>query len=196
MAKQKSSKLAKDNESFPQLIGKRLRKRRKELELTLDELAEKTGLTASFLSLLERDINNPSLDSLRKIAEALEVPLFYFSEIKGQTNPVVRRDERIRITFPPGDITTELLVPNLRNRLEIFIAHINASAGNFVRTPKHDSEECIYLISGTLRVVLNETEYLLNEGDSIYFHGSTLREINAVGKKEAVFISVITPPVL
>ncbi|MFM8367424.1 MAG: cupin domain-containing protein, partial [Chloroflexota bacterium] len=69
-------------------------------------------------------------------------------------------------------------------------------AGNFVRTPKHDSEECIYLMSGTLRVLLNETEYLLNEGDSIYFHGSTLREINAIGKKEAVFISVITPPVL
>lgn len=196
MAKQKSSKSAKDNESIPQLIGKRLRKRRKELELTLDELAEKTGLTASFLSLLERDINNPSLDSLRKIAEALEVPLFHFSEINGQTNPVVRRAERIRITFPPGNITTELLVPNLRNRLEIFIAHIHASAGNFVRTPKHDSEECIYLMSGNLRVVLNDTEYLLNEGDSIYFHGSTLREINAVGKKEAVFISVITPPVL
>jgi len=196
MAKQRSSKSTKDNESLPQLIGKRLRKRRQELELTLDGLAEKTGLTASFLSLLERDINNPSLDSLRKIAEALEVPLFYFSEINGQTNPVVRRDERIRITFPPGDITTELLVPNLRNRLEIFIAHIHASAGNFVRTPKHDSEECIYLMSGTLRVVLNETEYLLNEGDSIYFHGSTLREINAIGKKEAVFISVITPPIL
>jgi transcriptional regulator with XRE-family HTH domain len=196
MAKQKNTKTAKNNENIPQLIGKRLRKRRKELELTLDELAEKTGLTASFLSLLERDINNPSLDSLRKISEALEVPLFYFSELNGQANPVVRRDERIRITFPPGNITTELLVPNLRNRLEIFIAHIQASAGNFVRTPKHDSEECIYLMSGTLRVLLNETEYLLNEGDSIYFHGSTLREINAIGKKEAVFISVITPPVL
>lgn len=180
----------------PQLIGNRVRVRRKELNLSLEELAKRTDLTASFLSLIERDINNPSLDSLRRIAEALEVPLFYFSETNGQSNPVVRRDERVRITFPPGNLTTELLVPNLRNRLEVFIARAHTSAGNIARTPKHDSEECIYLMEGSLRVLLGDTEYVLNQGDSIYFHGSSLREINALGKKDAVFISIITPPVL
>ena len=174
----------------------RVRARRKELGLSLEELAKRTGLTASFLSLIERDINNPSLDSLRRIAEALEVPLFHFSEMSGQNNPVVRRDERVRITFPPGDITVELLVPNLRHRLEVFIARPHPLAGNIARAPKHDSEECIYLMEGRLRVRLNGTDYVLEPGDSIYFHGGAVQEICALGKREAAFISIVTPPVI
>jgi quercetin dioxygenase-like cupin family protein len=51
-------------------------------------------------------------------------------------------------------------------------------------------------MEGRLRVLLGDIEYVLNQGDSIYFHGSSLREINALGRKDAVFISIITPPVL
>ncbi len=90
-------------------LGERIRERRKELGLSLEEVAARTQLTASFLSLIERNINHPSLDSLYRIAEALEVQPFYFSADSPPAtiaqNPVVRRDERIRITFPPGDVT-------------------------------------------------------------------------------------------
>jgi transcriptional regulator with XRE-family HTH domain len=175
-------------------LGERVRERRKELELSLEELAARTGLTASFLSLIERNINNPSLDSLYRIASALEVPPFYFSAHNGQ-NPVVRRNERVQITFPPGDVTSELLVPNLRNKLEVFISRVRASAGNVARTPKTASEECLYVMEGRLRVVLHDQEYVLETGDSIYIHGFALREISAVGEEEAVFLSAITPPI-
>jgi transcriptional regulator with XRE-family HTH domain len=176
-------------------VGERIRARRKELALSLDELAERTNLTASFLSLLERNINNPSLDSLYRIAEALDVPPFYFSQGVQSQNPVVRHDERIKITFPPGDVTSELLVPNLRNRLEVFISRVQPAAGNVARTPKTDSEECLYLMEGRLRVVLGEQTYDLDAGDSIYIRGFALREIRALGDTEAVFLSAITPPI-
>jgi transcriptional regulator with XRE-family HTH domain len=69
--------------------------RRHELGISLGVLAERTGLTASFLSLVERDLSKPSLDSLRSIAEALAVPTFYFSQESSigraaAQNPVVR----------------------------------------------------------------------------------------------------------
>jgi transcriptional regulator with XRE-family HTH domain len=180
-------------------LGERVRERRKELGLSLEELASRTGLTASFLSLIERNINNPSLDSLYRIAEALDVPPFYFSvdyhSAAGVQNPVVRHNERIQITFPPGDVTSELLVPNLRNRLEVFISRVQPAAGNVARTPKMASEECLYVMEGKLRVVLNDQEYLLEAGDSIYIQGFSLREISAVGEGEAVFLSAITPPI-
>jgi len=163
--------------------------------LSLQELAARTGLTASFLSLIERDINSPSLESLRRIAEALEVPFFYFTQTNSE-NPVVRRNERLKITFPPGNITVELLVPNLRRRLEVFISRPHPSAGNIARTPQHDSEECIYLMKGRLRVRLSGADYILERGDSIYFHGSSVQEICALGQREAAFISIVTPPVL
>ena len=176
-------------------VGARIRLRRKERGLSLRDLAAKTDLTASFLSLVERGHNTPSLDSLHRIAAALDVPLFYFSQTDGQ-NPVVRRDERIKITFPPEGLTCELLVPNLRSHLEVFISRVDASAGNIARPTKHASDECIYLIEGQLKVCLQETEYLLEAGDSIYFIGITLQEICAVGDEQAVFLAAITPPVL
>jgi transcriptional regulator with XRE-family HTH domain len=178
------------------VVGERIRERRRELGLSLQALAERAGLTASFLSLVEREQNSPSLESLRRIAEALDVPIFYFTEQFDNPNPVVRRDERIKITFPPGDVTCELLVPLLRNRLEVFISRAYATAGNIARTPKRDSEECIYVIAGKLRVVLSDEEYVLEKDDSIYFHGGSLRQICALGEEEAVFLCAITPPVL
>ncbi|BAL98106.1 MULTISPECIES: helix-turn-helix domain-containing protein [Caldilinea] len=180
-------------------FGSRIRARRKELGLSLEDLAQRTGLTASFLSLVERGMSNPSLESLRHIAEALGVPPFYFSHEPDPTppmlqNPVVRAGERIQITFPPGDVTSELLVPNLRNRLEVFITHVKPSAGNIARPPPLETEECLLVLKGKVRVVLNDQEYVLSEGDSIYIHGYALREISAV-EEETVFLSAITPPI-
>lgn len=186
------------NGTHSRSFGEQIRARRKELGLSLEELAQRTSLTASFLSLVERDMSNPSLESLRHIAEALGVPPFYFSQEDGAAamqNPVVRAAERIKITFPPGDVTSELLVPNLRNRLEVFISHVKPSAGNIARPPQMDTEECLLVLSGALRVVLNEQVYELVEGDSIYIQGFALREIRAVGEEEAVFLSAITPPI-
>ncbi len=180
-------------------LGERVRERRKELGLSLEEVAARTNLTASFLSLIERNINNPSLDSLYRIAEALEVPPFYFSASGPPAaiaqNPVVRHDERIRITFPPGDVTSERLLPKLRSKLEDFISRAQPDAGKVARTPKTASEECLYVLEGQLRVVLDEQEYFLETGDSIYIHGFALREICAAGDAEAVFLSAITPPI-
>ena len=176
-------------------FGARVRQRRRELGLSLQQLAGRTGLTASFLSLVERDQNSPSLQSLHRLAEALEVPIFFFSQTNSE-NPVVRRDQRVKVTFPASKVTCELLVPNLRNRLEVFIGHAHPSAGNIARTPKADSEECLYLMKGRLRVQLVDQTYELGEGDSIYFHGVNVREITALGKRDAVYISIITPPIL
>lgn len=181
-------------------FGEQIRARRKELGLSLEELAQRTGLTASFLSLVERDMSNPSLESLRHIAEALGVPPFYFSQVDDaglmtMQNPVVRATERIKISFPPGDVTSELLVPNLRNKLEVFISHVHPAAGNVARAPKTASEECLYVMEGRLRVVLHDQEYILEAGDSIYIHGFALREISAAGETEAIFLSAITPPI-
>lgn len=178
-----------------ELIGRRIRQRRQERGLSLRELAKQTDLTASFLSLVERGHNTPSLDSLRRIAAALEAPLFYFTQTNGQ-NPVVRKGERIKVTFPPGNLTVELLVPNLRSHLEVFISRVQPAAGNIARPTIHASDECIYLMEGTLHVCLQQGEYILQAGDSISFNGVTLREIRALGDKEAVFLAAITPPVL
>jgi transcriptional regulator with XRE-family HTH domain len=177
------------------VIGARIREHRKALGLGLRDLAEQTGLTASFLSLVERNRASPSLDSLIKIADALDVPIFYFTRTNDQ-NPVVRRTERTLIKFPQEGLTSELLVPNLRGRLEVAISHGKPGTGNIARVPPHDAEECIYVLEGSVRVRLHEADHTLNSGDSITFHLSALREFHVLGRKQAVWMTIITPPVL
>jgi transcriptional regulator with XRE-family HTH domain len=60
------------------LVGQKLKHRRNELNLSLRALAEKTDLSAAFLSQIECGKSNPSLNSLQRIAEALHVSLSYF----------------------------------------------------------------------------------------------------------------------
>ena len=98
ITKKKAAKPATPHESA-NVHGARIRERRKELGLGLRELAAAAGLTPSFISLVERDRASASLDSLVKIAGALDVPFFYFTRT-ASTNPVVRRDARVQIKFP------------------------------------------------------------------------------------------------
>ena len=60
------------------MLGERIRAIRKERGKSLSQLSALTGLTASFLSQGERDVSDPAITSLRKIAKALDVPIFYF----------------------------------------------------------------------------------------------------------------------
>ena len=99
-------------------IGSRIRARRQELDLSLRELAERVSLTASFLSQIERDLTSPSIESLRKISDALEVPIFYFLLESDDRCPVVRRDERTTLTLPNSNLTYELLTPDLNRQMD------------------------------------------------------------------------------
>ena len=60
------------------MIGEKIRRRRNELEMSMKLLAEKTGLSSGFISQVERELTEPSITSLRKIAKALGVAVFYF----------------------------------------------------------------------------------------------------------------------
>lgn len=94
-------------------LGHRIQARRQELDLSLRELAERVGLTASFPGQIERDLTSPSLESLRKVSDALEVPVFYFLVKPRDKSPVVRRNRRARLTLPGSNLTYQLLTPDL-----------------------------------------------------------------------------------
>jgi transcriptional regulator with XRE-family HTH domain len=176
-------------------IGHRVRQRRAELGLKLRDLAERTGFTASFLSLLERGLTNPSVEALRKVAEALGVPVFYFLMEDAPSRRVVRSDQRMRLTFPGSKLTYELLVPDLNRKMEIFVGRLSPTGENIAVPPAHMSEECIIVTQGRMAITIGDETYILDAGDSVYFSGPELREIRAIGSDELVWISAITPPI-
>lgn len=176
-------------------LGNRIRTRRQELGLSLRELADKVGLSTSFLSQVERDLNNPSVDTLQKISEALDVPVFHFLMEPDTKSPVVRRDKRLKLTLPDSQFTYQLLTPDLNRKLQIFITEREAGEDH-VAVPLHQhTEECIYVLQGQLEIQLGDKVHLLGPGDSIYFEGLMLRRITARGDQTLRYIAAITPPI-
>ncbi len=66
------------NSKLPKLLGKRIRKRRKDLKFTQEELADKIGISRVYMGYLEQGRNVPSLELLDKISRALGTPLQRF----------------------------------------------------------------------------------------------------------------------
>ncbi len=176
-------------------LGNRLRARRQELGLSLRELAERVGLTASFLSQIERDLASPSIESLRKISDALEVPIFHFLLEPDAKSPVVRRDERVQLKLPGSNLTYQLMTPDLNRKLEVFLAEREPGEEKITIPLRQQTEEFIYVLQGQLEIQLGEEICLLGPGDSAYFDGPLLRRLAARGDTKLRFISVITPPI-
>jgi len=178
-------------------IGLKIRKRRQELGFSLRQLAEKTELTASFLSQVERGITSTSIGSLRKIAAGLGVSLLHFLADNIDLSPVVRKDSRTQLKFSNSGLVYELLVPDLTRKMEVFMGDIKPGRENIARTPlREPTEECIYVLEGSLEIGLVHETYIVNAGDSIYFEGVQLVWLSNASESEgARWISVITPPV-
>ncbi len=197
-------------------IGVLVKKHREELTLSVRELARRTGLSASFISQLENGKTQASLESLRLISEQLDVAMSsFFSESDplqdladlheqecppgqgpGEFSPIVRAGCRPRLFFPDSGVSYELLMTELNRKMEAIFGRISPGTGNIARRLRKPTEEFIFAISGKLRLVIGDQEYILTPGDSIYFSGENLQEISCVGEDEdATWISVITPPV-
>ncbi len=177
------------------MIGERIHARRTELGLSLRDLAKKVDLTASFLSQIERDLADPSIKSLRKIADALGVPMLNFLVEAEEPNPVVRRDQRKKLMVPGSQSTIELLTPDLNRKIEMFLTRVPPGKRNIAQPLTQPTEECILVLEGALLVKLNGNEYLLEAGDSIYFEGSNLTSMVVSGDEPAVFVSAMTPAI-
>ena len=176
-------------------LGQRIKARRKELKLSLRDLAEQVNLTASFLSQVERDLTSPSIESLRKISEALDVPIFYFLVETNAESPVVRRNQRRKLILPDSNLIYELLTPDLNRKLEVVMVALEPGEHSAAIPLRGHTEECIYVLQGQMEIALSEDVYSLASGDSIYFEGPMLRYLTAKGDETLRYISIITPPV-
>ena len=173
------------------MIGKKIREKRQELGMSLKELEEKTGLTRGFLSQVERDITEPSISSLRKIAAALDVPIFYFLMDEKTHDPVVRKDSRRVLNVQDSELTLEMLSPELNRNIQMVIGRLKPGASDCDEPLVHVGEEIILVLEGQMKISLGDFVYELKEGDSVYCHEHIPHKIWNAGEKELVYVSAI-----
>lgn len=175
-------------------VGRELRQRRNELELSLREVAELTELSIGFLSQLENDQVSPSLASLNRIAHALRIPMFELLS-SDDRDPVVRVDGR-RVT-DLGDTGVEVeLLTNFPN-WQLMPFHRTFAVGEKYEAVRigRAREEWIYVLAGEMEVYLrNQEAHVLVPGDSIHFASTRLEALNSVGEEPLEFICIMTPP--
>lgn len=178
------------------MIGKKIYDRRKELNLSLRTLGKMTNLSASFLSQVENDLTSPSISSLQAIATALRIPMFTFLDDDNQTEVVVRRDARKKLSFPHSHIVYELLTSDLSRQMMAFLVRLEPGARYQAQRLYRPTEEMMYVLQGEMDICVGERIYRLNTGDCIYYDGMQLKEYVSVGEKELCVLCSMTPPAL
>ena len=159
-------------------LGERIRQRRQELNLSLRDLGTQTGLSATYLSGLERGANNPTLATIRRIANALQIAIYRLLADSREQDLIVRRQRRSQVTFSDSDVKYEMLTPQLNRKMLVYQLSISPSAGNVIQQPFGEpTEEFILVLSGRLEVSISGECYELETGDSIYFENRLLDSI-------------------
>lgn len=177
-------------------IGKNIRHWRKVKKLTVGALAEQCNLSPSLISQVERGLSTPSLDSLWKITQVLGISLMtLFAETSDERVVVLPRDQQKVLLLPKSNVAYRLLSPvNNRTTLEFLSIVLNPGTWTNSDLLAHQGEECGVIIQGEMTVVVGEREYLLKEGDSIYFDSTIPHRFFNHGDKVAIGIWAMTPP--
>jgi len=176
-------------------VGERLRALRRFRRCTLRTIAERSGLSESFLSQVERGRSSASIASLRRIAEALGVSIADLFEPEGLPGPrVLRRDERPALSF--GILGRKLLLtPRPLHHLEVFMGELEVGGSTGAQPYAHgDSEELFVVLSGTVQLELGGELFELESGDSIDYRSSTPHRISNLGDELAEVMWIISPP--
>ncbi len=154
-------------------LGSSLRERRKELGKTLQTVADAAGLTAGFISQVERGITAPSLSSLVSISEVLQTPLSSFLQQPKQVNAATHKSSRAAYSITGDGVSYERLSTTFPDsQLHSVIVH---EPPGFRGEPiSHRGEEMFYIIEGEITVEIEGRVEILKKGDSMHFDSSRI----------------------
>ena len=175
-------------------IGDKLRRLRLQRGLTQEELADRCELSKSFISLLERDLTSPSLNTLSDLLETLgsDLPTFF-----------AKVDEKI--VFGDGDIFVKedseglrgcirWLIPSAqKNEMEPILVEM-APGGETEEDDPHEGEEFGYVLSGSIQVVLGDRSERVREDESFYFRPNAPHRLVNADEVPCRVLWVSTPP--
>jgi transcriptional regulator with XRE-family HTH domain len=184
----------------PYSIGEKIRTLRLKKSMGLVELGKHTGLSAALLSKLERGKLFPTLPTLLRIALVFSVGLdhFFTDERKRRVVAVVRKRDRVRFPERPGTSDVPyyfecLDYPATERKLNAFFADFQELPQEKIKPHQHAGIEFLYLVSGDLTLKVGSDDYVLEDGDSIYFDSGLQHSYRRTTKKPCSAVIVTLP---
>jgi len=164
-------------------LGQKLRKLRKEQNLTQLELAQQVGITNGQVSTIERGVSSPSLATLHRIARALNVPMQeFFEDERNKDVELVRKGKGRRVASTREDVTVEVLCARSdRGAFNVLFLDLDAGELRLAPRPSVPEEYYLYVLRGKCEVEIQGDSYVLDPGDSIFVKAQREQVIRNVG---------------
>lgn len=176
-------------------LGERVRELRRARGLTLERLAELSGVSRAMISKLERGEKNPTLVVAARLAEGLGVTLSRLAGMEERREVIiVPRNRRMVMRDPETGFERQLLSPNLVGVGVEFVRNkipAGSTSGEFPAHRKGVTEH-IVVEHGNLRAILAGEEYMLDEGDAMYFEADIPHRFDNAGDAECTYYLVIS----
>ena len=176
-------------------IGKRIHQYRLQNNLTLQELADKTGYSKGYLSKVEKSGKAPPVATLSVIARELgvSVSVILGEEAMDDSICLVRENERTLMAKTGEDFGyayEALANPYPNKHMEPFILSY-PSDDALKHTFQHDGEEMLFVLQGQMRYKYGSSEFVLDKGDCIYFDSSVAHTGEQVGDEPVKTLIVL-----
>ncbi|MBG9454125.1 DNA-binding protein [Lysinibacillus sphaericus] len=171
-----------------------IKKTRIEQGMTLKNLSEKTNLSISFLSQIERGSSSLAITSLKKIADAFSVPITYFFESVSNNTYVVKEEDRKPFKLEGSSVEYTRLNGNFSGRnLEPLLVKLAPGQIEINQESIHPGEEFYYVLKGAVLFKVGGQEYFLREGETIHYPSEVPHSWENPLNEESVVLSVLTP---
>jgi len=176
-------------------IGERLKEIRNTRQLTLDDVAELTGVSKPMLGQIERGQSSPTINILWKISTGLKIPLSFFCKQEEAEYMVAGLDGENVITEENGGMRAYPLFPfdPIRN-VEVFYIEFDAGVRHNSLPHVTGVEEYVFMVQGTLKMVIGGKEVLLQEKQSIRFRADVSHGYHNASDKACAAYNVIFYP--
>ncbi len=175
-------------------IGGKIKRLRLKLNLTQEELANRTELSKGFISQLERDQTSPSIATLMDILEALGTNLSEFFYEKPEEKLAFTPDDMFIKNDNECGYSICWLVPNAqKNALEPILIALRPGGESYMDDP-HEGEEFGYVLQGSVTLCLGDRKLKVRRGSSFCFKPTAPHQIKNTGNTAAKVLWVATPP--
>ena len=177
------------------MVGARMKSLREAMDLSLRDLAERSGVSAPMLSQVERGNTSPTLAIAEKIAAGLDLTLSQLLRLDEDRHVVVVRAGQGRTRRRRGHKLEELTppLPGLRADVSVHTLAPGAATGAADDPPVHEpgSRETTIVMEGTAELFIEGQRHELHQGDSVTFDADLPHHFENNGETDARLIAVV-----
>ena len=174
-------------------IGDSLNQIRRHKQLTLKQLAEKTALSAAYLSKLENNLTSPTLANLQKICEALQITMAEFLKDKQQDPPRILKKSERPVLFTTGSGVKYQLLFDTSAKVKIISSTIQEDNYKEEMSWGHHDIELGIVAEGSLVVTIGEEDNVLHPGDLIYIKPHEVHKYRKLGEGACTVYWIYVP---